>query len=126
MLDHLTIIDTITTIQLYLRIYQYIMDMNTFNVIKQMRYKLDIVMNQVDLLDDKRLQITLRMHRAMTHNQQSVRYMHSMQLLTTCNVLKMYRRFMMKTWHSLEGLEDDLLEMGYDQDEANVIVWGNQ
>lgn len=100
--------------------------MNQYHDIKKIRNKLELVMIQVNLLDDSRSLIQSRLTRATGRHQHHHRYMFEMQLLTTCNVLKMYRCYMMNTWHTLEGLEDDLVEMGYDSDEAGTIVWGAQ
>ena len=81
-------------------------------------------MHQVNLLDDQRSQIQLRMTRAAKHKQKSIEYLLDIQLATLCNVLNMYQRYMMKIWHTLEGCEDDLIHLGYDEDQAGVIVWG--
>ena len=82
-------------------------------------------MNQVNILEDTRTQIHIRMTRAVRHKQQPVAYLYEMHLATLSNVLQMYRRCMMNTWHTLEGCEDDLVDMGYESDDAGVIVWGS-
>ena len=82
-------------------------------------------MNQVNILEDTRTQVQIRMTRAAKHKQQSTAYLYEMHLATLSNVLHMHRCYMMNTWHTLEGCEDDLVDMGYDSDDAGVIVWGS-
>ena len=82
-------------------------------------------MNQVNILEDTHTQVQNRLTLAAKHKQQSPAYLYEMHLATLSNVLHMYRCYMMNTWHTLEGCEDDLVDMGYDSDDAGVIVWGS-
>ena len=99
--------------------------MQHYHQIKVLQCKLEKVMNQVNILEDTRTQVKIRMTRAVRHKQQPVAHLYEMHLATLSNVLQMYHRYMMNTWHILEGCEDDLVDMGYDSDDAGVVVWGS-
>ena len=82
-------------------------------------------MNQVDILEYPRTQLQIRMTRTSKHKQQSAAYLYEMHLATLSNLMQMYRCYM-NTWNTLEGCEDDLVDMGYDSDDAVVIVWESE
>ena len=71
--------------------------MQQYHQIKVIRCKLEKVMNQVNILEDTRTQVHIRMTRAVRHKQQPVAYLYEMHLATLSNVLQMYRRYMMNT-----------------------------
>ena len=102
------------------------MDMQQYHEIRVLRCRLEKVMNQLNILEYTRTQVQIRMTRAAKHRQQSVAYLYEMHLATVSNVMQMYRCYMMNTWNTLEGCEDELVDMGYDSDDAGVIVWGSE
>ena len=93
-------------------------------LINELRSKLEVTMKQVSMLNQSRSDLQTRLQRAMKCQLHTAVSMYELQVNTTTSVLEIYRRCMMSTWHELEGIEDQLLDYGLDEDMAELIVWG--
>ena len=103
---------------------QAILDINNMIRINELRSKLEVAMNQVEILNQSRSDLQTRLQLAVKSHLHTVVSMYELQVSTTTSVLDVYRRYMMDTWHELEGIEDQLLDHGVDEDAAELIVWG--
>ena len=103
---------------------QAILDINKIIEINEFRTKLESSMENVTLLNTSRSQLQERLNRAVKRSLHELVTMYELQISTTTNVLETYRKYMMDTWHKLEGIEDQLIDHGMDEEEAELLVWG--
>ena len=94
--------------------------------ISGMRYKLEASMNQVTLLTNSITQLTTRLRRAHAEKQKRLVYLYQMQLATTKSVMEMYREYMVNVWHKMEGIEDHLIDHGWNEEDIQLFVWGEE